>query len=426
MNLKKAALTGCLFLLLLGTAGCTKQEEEPVELTLMHGWGSTEDDHVAMRNIYMDYEKENPDVKLNLVSMPSGSELLRKVEDMLMVGDIPDLIFLGGTRKGVVYDFMVEKNLALNLMPYIEKDPELKKSLAPVNLNYWTTEKGELYTISDVLHLSGGYWYNKEIFAQVGIKRLPETWEEFLEVCKKIKSWSDREGKRVKCLQMPSEAYLYLMGHMLAAEQENTQEIMQNRSDSTFFGLKKLDKLLMQLKDLYSFTIAENDYSYRDDTSSFNKGKSAMFINGSWAAPMISPKIDAGYALLPFKKGTTLSCESACLGYVLGNTEDEKKREAAIDFVKYMLSKPVQERILRETEQMPANPEIDLGDYAEEMPRFYHAVEVVKEADCRIEVPDNLWPVHIQEIFTESIQDVLLGKKEETAFLRELSEAREK
>ena len=41
---------------------------------------------------------------------------------------------------------------------------------------------------------------------------------------------------------------------------------------------------------------------------------------------------------------------------------------------------------------MPANPEIDLGDYAEEMPRFYHAVEVVKEADCRIEVPDNLWP----------------------------------
>ena len=106
---------------------------------------------------------------------------------------------------------------------------------------------------------------------------------------------------------------------------------------------------------------------------------------------------------------------------MLGNTEDEKKREAAIGFVKYMLSKPVQERILRETEQMPANPEIDLGDYAEKMPRFYHAVEVVKEADCRIEVPDNLWPVHIQEIFTESIQDVLLGKKEETAFLRELS-----
>ena len=121
MKLKKVILAGLSLFLLLGTAGCTKQEEEPVELTLMHGWGSTEDDHVAMLNIYMDYEKENPDVKLNLVSMPSGSELLRKVEDMLMVGDIPDLIFLGGTRKGVVYDFMVEKNLALNLMPYIEK-----------------------------------------------------------------------------------------------------------------------------------------------------------------------------------------------------------------------------------------------------------------------------------------------------------------
>lgn len=141
---------------------------------------------------------------------------------------------------------------------------------------------------------------------------------------------------------------------------------------------------------------------------------------------MISAKIDAEYALLPFKKGKTLSCESAGLGYMLGNTEDERKRAAAVDFVTYMLSKPVQERILRETEQMPANPEIDLRDYAEEMPRFYQAVELVQGADYRIEVPNNLWPAQIREIFMENIQDVLLGKKEETAFLRELAEAREK
>lgn len=426
MKLKKVILTGLSLFLLLGTAGCIKQKEEPVELTLMHGWGSTEDDHVAMRKIYMDYEKENPNVKLNLVSMPSGSELVRKVEDMLMVGDIPDLLFLGGAEAETVYDFMVEKNLALDLMPYIEENPQLKECLAPVNLSYWTTEEGKLYTVSDVLLLSGGYWYNKEIFEKAGIENLPETWEEFLQVCRKIKGWSDREGRRVKCLQMPSEAYLYLAGHMLAADQEETEEPIQSRKESTLPTFQRLDQLLIQLKDLYSFTIAENDYSYRDDTSSFNKGKSAMYINGSWAAPMISSKIDAEYALLPFKKGKTLSCESAGLGYMLGNTEDERKRAAAVDFVTYMLSKPVQERILRETEQMPANPEIDLRDYAEEMPRFYQAVELVQGADYRIEVPNNLWPAQIREIFMENIQDVLLGKKEETAFLRELAEAREK
>ena len=34
-------------------------------------------------DIYQDFEKENPDVKAELASMPSGSETVRKVEDML-------------------------------------------------------------------------------------------------------------------------------------------------------------------------------------------------------------------------------------------------------------------------------------------------------------------------------------------------------
>ena len=56
-----------------------------------------------MRDIYQDFEKENPDVKLNQLSMPSGSEMVRKVEDMLVVGEIPDLVFLGGSGKDTVY-----------------------------------------------------------------------------------------------------------------------------------------------------------------------------------------------------------------------------------------------------------------------------------------------------------------------------------
>ena len=44
-----------------------------------------------------------------------------------------------------------------------------------------------------------------------------------------------------------------------------------------------------------------------------------------------------------------LSCESACFGYVLGKSGNEQKEEASIRFLKYMLSKKVQTRILEET-----------------------------------------------------------------------------
>lgn len=35
--------------LLLG--GCGKEEKEPVTITMIHAWGGTGEDHVAMRNI---------------------------------------------------------------------------------------------------------------------------------------------------------------------------------------------------------------------------------------------------------------------------------------------------------------------------------------------------------------------------------------
>ena len=56
---------------------------------MIDGWGTTEGDHEAMRKIYQDFEKENPDIRLNQLSMPSSSEMVRKVEDMLVVGRDP-------------------------------------------------------------------------------------------------------------------------------------------------------------------------------------------------------------------------------------------------------------------------------------------------------------------------------------------------
>lgn len=57
-------------------------------------------------------------------------------------------------------------------MPYIREDREFAGNLAPVNIDFWTTGEEQLFTISDVLLLSGGYWYDQ------GILRLQE-WKKF-------------------------------------------------------------------------------------------------------------------------------------------------------------------------------------------------------------------------------------------------------
>lgn len=95
----------CLFFLL---TGCQSKPQELTEITFIHGWGSTEADHETMRQIYRDFETENPDIKINMISMPTSDEVVRKTEDMVMVGTIPDIVFLGGKGIDSIYQYMVD------------------------------------------------------------------------------------------------------------------------------------------------------------------------------------------------------------------------------------------------------------------------------------------------------------------------------
>lgn len=397
-------------------AGCGAEESSQVEIMVIHGWGSTEEDHVAMRNIYQGFEEENPDIKLRLVSMPTSDEMIRKVEDMLTVGEIPDVIFLGGIGRDSVYRFMVENGLALDLMPYIQEDEDFKKSLAPANLDYWTTDKGELYTVSDVLLLSGGYWYNKDIFREAGIERVPGTWEEFVSACEKIREWAEKEKNGIVPLQIRTEGYLYFADYMMAAGGGSCGEALKN--DEIRIEEQRMGEILKDIRGIYHYSaVKAEDYGYRDETDLFSEGKLAMYVNGVWGAYMIPEELNVEYALLPAGEGTSMSCESTCLGYILGNNKEESRREAGIRFLKYMMSEEIQERILKETGQMPANPMVDLQEYRDAMPRFYQAADQVLSAEQRIEVPDNLWDSGRKHIFEENILDVLGGEMNEQTFI---------
>ena len=109
--MKKARWILTLTLVICLLCSCGKKEQEQTEITLIHGWGSMEPEHVRMRQIYKDFEKEHPEIKLNLMSMTSSNEVIEKTKNMLSVGEVPDLIFTGGYGKDSVYQFMEEKNV---------------------------------------------------------------------------------------------------------------------------------------------------------------------------------------------------------------------------------------------------------------------------------------------------------------------------
>ncbi len=399
-KVKKLLLLMWILLICCMLSGCEK-EKKKVTITVIHSWGGTEADHVAMRQIYEQFQNENPDINLRLISMPTRNETLRKVEDMIMVGDTPDIIAFSGMGENSIYNFMVENNMALDIQPYLEEDSEFDRDVSKTNKKYWTTKAGNLYTVVDVLSLSGGYWYNEEILEKAGVKQLPETWNEFIDMCDRINEWSKEESTEVKPLRPSAEGYLYFMDHMLFSEKDSVSEI----SDEDFVDTLK------KMESIYHFSTFENtSYSYRDETRLFNEGRLAIYVNGVWGAPMISEKIHAKYALLPTKDGISMSCESASLGYVLGKSGSKEREDASVRFLKYILSEKVQIQILERTEQFPANPNISLEKYKNEKNRMYQAATLVLDAERKIEIPDNVWSASQKEYFTDNIFKVLTNE----------------
>ena len=221
----------------------------------------------------------------------------------------------------------------------------------------------------------------------------------------------------MKSLQTSPEGYLYFLDHMIL---EELPESGENRK-------KKTENALEKLKEIYTYSTYENaEYSYLDETRMFNEGKLAIYVNGVWGASMISENIDAEYALLPTNSEKTMSCESACLGYVLGKSGNESKEEASVQFLKYMLSRNVQIRILEETEQIPANRQVNLEAYKEEKERLFKAASLVLDAQDKIQVPDNLWSAEQKNYFTENIFRELTNKIPPEFFAETLGEMRKK
>lgn len=398
--------------------GCGKQQDDTIEITMIHGWGSTGADHVAMRQIYEDFEKEHPWIHLNLIAMPSSTDVVDKVEDLLTVGDIPDIVFTGGEGKESVYSFMTEKGYAVDLMPYIKEDEELAGNISSYILQSWQNEDGKMYTISDVL-LRSGYWYNRQIFDDAGIEKVPATWDEWLEMCEKVAKLSSESNTPLVPIVLDMEHIGYLTAALLV--DEGAEEAAKIGNDKINVNTEAFERALEKLEKMSVHARLDEEYNYLDTLSSFNKGESAVYINGVWASSMIEEDLPVSYAPFPSQDGAGIAARSACVGYILGNTGDEKRIAASVEFLKYMMSEAVAERILVLTGQNPSNPNVEITSQ-NSSERMKQAVMSVENAGVLMEIPENRWNLRGQEEYEKNVICYLKGDISKSEFLERMSE----
>lgn len=388
----------CAVLIIIGltfSGGCAgKEEVQPVEITVVHGWGGTAQTHKVVREIYQEFSALRPDVILKEQASSDSTIAVEKANDMLAVDRMPDVVSTNGLSYFV--QNAVTKGMALDLMPYIEADDELKASIHPSVLESWTTEDGKLYTLPDALEVMG-FWFNASFFREAGITdadgnvKLPDTWEEFFGDCERLDAWCEKQssGMSVFALEDIQVVEDFLLARLAGASPEGLAMASAMPSD---FDTPSFKRTLQDAARLYSYS---QDVDNIDNArQAFLDGRSVIYFNGVWESDIFRGtgiEGEIGYAAYPTESGASLSYISPSSGYVVYDNPDPGRREASIEFLKYMLSTKVQNRLAIDTGQAPSNPNVDNAMIREDYPLLGNALEVAHGADLQIKSISSVW-----------------------------------
>ncbi|MGN0335504.1 MAG: ABC transporter substrate-binding protein [Lachnospiraceae bacterium] len=407
--------TAVYFIILVFVAGMlltgcqTQKEEEPVEITIVSGWGGTFQSHKVMREIYEEFDRRNQDIVLNCIPYSDNVIAVEKSIDMLAVGNAPDIVSTNGLS--YYLEQAVKCGEALDLMPYIEADPEWKKQIHPSVFDIWLTEDGELYTLQDALEVAG-YWYNEAYLIEAGVvdengnAAVPKTWTEFMEMTDKLQEWITNQQRDISVFALEEDQMK--VSFFFARLAGDSEEGLKAATSSD----PVLDEALLQntLSDLRHLRQYSKDvYNIEEARKIFSDGKSVIYFGGVWEADELEKsdrKEQFQFADYPTNNGKSLSYVSPSSGYVISKQSDKRKTEACIRFLKYIGSQEVQERIALMTNQAPSNPCVDMEQIAEENKLLGKALEVAYAADIQIATIYSVW----DESQIKMIEDIIYDR----------------
>ncbi|MBW3079386.1 ABC transporter substrate-binding protein [Bifidobacterium simiiventris] len=230
----------------------------------------TWDNDETMKPYIEAFEKKYPNIKVDQSSAPNNGDKDSILNQRFSGGQAPDVFFLGSAAS----DQKVNGGLVLDIT-----DEPFVKNLGEANKEYLGKD-GKVYGVS-VTSWESGIVYNKDLLKKVGYDGIPETWDEFLELCQKLK-----DAGITPLLEHIDES-----PHLVAAclggqyaKDGNTEGDLKIIDGTTTFS-KEYPNCLNQWMELYNRDLETRDsvgVSGEQIVQQFNAGELAMFITGAW------------------------------------------------------------------------------------------------------------------------------------------------
>ncbi len=273
-------------------------------------------------------EEVNNEVEINYETTQSDYPTLLKVK--LNSGDIPDLF---ASTSGKEIELYKEYSYDLSGEPMMDTMlPSVKKAMADADGNgvYGFAIKGNYF----------GLIYNKDLFAQAGIEKFPETISEMETAIEKLEA----EGIRPFTSGF-SEWWVFkhLFQHFLVAAEDDVQALVRDfeNGEASFSDYPVLEENFFHFVDL----VVEHgdnkilESSLNTEISQFATGQAAMIIGqGPWVEDsliQIDPELNIGFTGYPVSEDPAESQVISGADQAVRVSSDSEDLEAVLDFVNW-------------------------------------------------------------------------------------------
>lgn len=354
------------------------------------------------------YEEQNPGIKIEVETVGGSGDYNAGLKAEFASGDEPDIFFNSGYAKLDLWEEYLED---LSDQPWVED--VIPSLLIPI------TKDGKIYGMP--LNMEGqGIVYNKDLFAQAGIDKVPGTLAELEEASQKLQAIG------VIPFSNGYQEFWLLGGFINVAmlfEDDPDAFIEKAKNGTADFNTKGFNEML----NFVDLTVKYGNPNplttdYSTNVSMIATGEAAMMFQGNWTQPIIdeiSPGMNVGIFPVP----TTNEGESVILGFPPSNWVINKKsqvKEEAKAFLTWIAkSKEGHDFMVKDSMFIPAfhtvsfEPE-DLGPIA---------VDVQSYGDQLKPVNAEKMPEGTAQEFSNILQAYIGGQIDRTQFFDQVAKS---
>jgi len=314
---------------------------DPIQVTMLKSAGGNDTNIELWRHLVEEFEEwTDGKYTLALEEIPGVAVDVRTKLKMLNAANHLPALVSDLSAEPAFADLLISNDRLLDMSEAFAADEQWKSTAFETSIAFNTSEDGAMYTSPAVYTQYVGIFYNKELLAQVGYETFPETWEEFWDLCNKLKeagiaALSLHTTETGWCPMLLATAYA-------ATASEEGAAFLRENFPSDFNNDAMVDMITM-LRKLFDYTTSDAiGGTYSLAANNFCTGKTAMIANGPWMIDSLydtqySPEGFAekvGYATFP--EHLMLCDEGEVYGYGISKDVSEEEQAGAIEFLKFL------------------------------------------------------------------------------------------